>query len=380
MKIKVKTLTGAGTDYEVEPTDTVLSLKEKVAAEHGADVSAVRLAFSGRVLNNADTLEASRVKEGDTLIAVIPRSKPAAKPAPQVVRQPEPAPQPQPQPQPQAQPEPKPEPQPQPAVQPEPAAPAQPEQPQPSVKVEEPQDDAPIPAMSQPQPGVSQPVVSQPQHQELPIDEEQISKLVAMGFPRDECVRALRLAYNNPDRAVQFLLEGFPEAGDDDDDDGLEGGDGTEITSAQIFQRLTAEPQFQQLRAAVQANPMLLQPLMNQLKESNPLVYNVIMDNREQFSQWLSQSGAGGAAPSIPIPSGDGPAIPAPSAGAAQPMPRPQAPAGPRLELTAEDRSAIQQLVEMGFSESDSVNAYFACEKNLQLAANFLMENGGFGF
>ena len=32
------------------------------------------------------------------------------------------------------------------------------------------------------------------------------------------------------------------------------------------------------------------------------------------------------------------------------------------------------------FSIGVPVNAYFACDKNLQLAANFLMENGGFGF
>jgi len=62
MQVKVKTLTGAATEFAVEPTDTVLSLKEKVAAHHQADVNQVRLAFSGRVLNNADTLEASRVR------------------------------------------------------------------------------------------------------------------------------------------------------------------------------------------------------------------------------------------------------------------------------------------------------------------------------
>merc|ERR1719321_578339 len=32
-----------------------------------------------------------------------------------------------------------------------------------------------------------------------------------MGFPEDECRRALAAALNDPDRAVQYLMEGIPE-------------------------------------------------------------------------------------------------------------------------------------------------------------------------
>ena len=47
-----------------------------------------------------------------------------------------------------------------------------------------------------------------------------------------------------------------------------------------------------------------------------------------------------------------------------------------QVELSQEDDEAIQRLMALGFPRGVAIQAFLACDKNENLAANFLFDNG----
>lgn len=138
---------------------------------------------------------------------------------------------------------------------------------------------------------------------------EAVANLESMGFERAAIDAAMRAAFFNPDRAVEYLLNGIPESvqreqaapaapraaaaaaspaqgGNDDDAAGGpgEGGLGN-------LNWLRANPQFQQLRQVVQQQPQMLEPILQSLGAGNPQLAQLIGQNPEQFLQLLGEDG-----------------------------------------------------------------------------------------
>lgn len=62
--------------------------------------------------------------------------------------------------------------------------------------------------------------------------------------------------------------------------------------------------------------------------------------------------------------------------GARAPGQQQQPPPG-SIQVKPEEMEAIDRLASLGFAKARAAEAYFACDKNEEMAANFLFESGG---
>mmetsp|Transcript_26844 Transcript_26844/g.61906 ORF Transcript_26844/g.61906 Transcript_26844/m.61906 type:complete len:315 (-) Transcript_26844:43-987(-) len=165
---------------------------------------------------------------------------------------------------------------------------------------------------------------------------------------------ALRRTHPELQSAIQENLEGFVQMLRDEvvpstpqtpaGGEAAPGGAPNPAMLAQLLQRMPPEmrnsPEFLQFAAMVAQNPAMLQQLMR-----DPQI----------MQQAMAEAGVGGG-------EGGG------EADGDQRM---------SIPLTEADNEAIERLAAMGFDRNMAAQAYLACEKNEELAANFLMDGGG---
>merc|ERR1712203_11531 len=117
---------------------------------------------------------------------------------------------------------------------------------------------------------------------------------------------------------------------------------------------------FQQIRSVIQQNPGMLSTMLQQIGQSNPQLLQIISQNQEAFIRMINEGEAGeegeGGIPGLP---GEGPGDALDQPGV--------------IQVSPQDKEAIERLKALGFPEHLVVQAYFACEKNENLAANFLL-------
>jgi ubiquitin len=71
MQIFLKNLTGKTVSLEVEPSDTIESLKAKIQAKEGIHPNQQRLVFAGKYLENGYLISDFKIQEGSTIHLVI---------------------------------------------------------------------------------------------------------------------------------------------------------------------------------------------------------------------------------------------------------------------------------------------------------------------
>ncbi|KAI4107582.1 MAG: hypothetical protein L6R37_001542 [Teloschistes peruensis] len=400
MKLTFKDLKQTKFIIEAEPSETVGHVKEKIAKEKGWEASQQKLIYSGKILQDANTVESYNIEEKGFIVCMVSKPKAAPPAASSSAKAPStPAPQ----------------------TAQTPAPPAAPAQASSTTTTEAPATPTPAPTTSTTTESAN---YNDPSTLALGAQRDAaIQNMESMGFPRAEIDRAMRAAYFNPDRAVEYLLNGIPESiqqeqqasrappsgaqqaasaaspqpaqtntaapadtGSDTGDQpinlfeaaqraqagrggaggggsgrgreagaaaaglaGLGAGAGAAAGAggASNLDFLRNNPQFQQLRQIVQTQPQMLEPILQQVGAGNPQLAQMIQNHPDQFLQLLSEEAEGDA--------------PAP-------------PGAQEVFVTEEERDAIDRLCRLGFSRDMVIQAYFACDKNEELAANFLFD------
>lgn len=111
-------------------------------------------------------------------------------------------------------------------------------------------------------------------------------------YEREQVVQALRASFNNPDRAVEYLLTGIPaQLFEDPPEDPPEAQEQLQDQSQDPLAFLRLQPQFQQMRQVIQQNPQLLNNLLQQIGSTNPALLQLISQNQEAFVRMLNEPG-----------------------------------------------------------------------------------------
>jgi len=391
MKITVKTLQQKVFQIDADGSDTVVDLKQKIQETQGHAVETQKLIYSGKILPDSKTVESCEIKEKDFLVLMVSKPKPApstpvASSSAATSSSPAPAPAAASAPVAQT------------AATPvaAPSTPAAAPQP-PNAPLLAPAQAAPAAAQTERAFGDSNSFLSGEALQST------IQNMMEMGFEREQVMRALRASFNNPDRAVEYLFNGIPAhleaaaAGPQAQAPPAAGGN-VPVSGApaaapaqpapapnapqNLFQlaqqqqqhhggasgggaaggmppaldiaALQNNPQVQQLRELVAQNPALAQPLIQQLAAQNPQLAQLFAQNPEAILQLLG----GGEGFDF---GDDGEGLP---------------PGTHVINITEEEQAAIQRLEALGFPRQAVIEAYFACDKNEELAANYLFDGG----
>ncbi|XP_026572505.1 UV excision repair protein RAD23 homolog A isoform X2 [Pseudonaja textilis] len=343
--VTLKTLQQQTFKIRMEPDETVRVLKEKIEAEKGKEafpVSGQKLIYAGKILSDDVPIKEYKIDEKNFVVVMVTKNKTGSGGAP--VSSPTDA---------AATSEPTPSSGPM-------AATVSPLQASPPSEEKPPEESVTVSPLESTvgmgcEDDAASTLVTGSEYETM------LTEIMSMGYERERVVAALRASYNNPHRAVEYLLMGIPGSPEPErapiqesqpqDPPAPEGENPLEF--------LRDQPQFQNMRQVIQQNPALLPALLQQLGQENPQLLQQISQHQEQFIQMLNEPL--GEMADIADIEGEMGAI------------GEEAPQMNYIQVTPQEKEAIERLKALGFPESLVIQAYFACEKNENLAANFLL-------
>lgn len=236
--------------------------------------------------------------------------------------------------------------------------------------------------------------------------ETAIQYMLELGFPRADIEAAMRAAFNNPHRAVEYLLSEIPAsarsaasapvatelsasaqttsetqastsgATRDTDAEHHSSASGNMFDAAAAIGRegagatepATLDNELALLNEAITSHPELLEPLLHRLAETNPQIAQLIARDPEGFVQRLMENDFE-IEDAEDLEGGEAGDVEGADLG-------PDAPEGTvTLSLTELELNAITRLCELGFDRNLVIQVYLACDKNEEVAADILFRD-----
>ena len=183
---------------------------------------------------------------------------------------------------------------------------------------------------------------------------EQINALVDMGYEKEKVERAIKAANGSIDLAVEYLNEEqIPNQ--TEPNTGNANSNIPSSSNSNLPEELKKNASI--IKCLCMNNPEKLPSILTNLKEHSPQLFELIKQHEEDFKNLLVS----------PLSEEDIRNFQS----IQQELRRPP---GQTIRLTKEESDAVKRLQELGFSQADAVQAYFACDKNEEMAANFLFE------
>lgn len=322
MLVTLKTLQQQTFQIQIDPDETVKALKLKIEVEKGKDYAAdhQKLIYAGKILLDDNKLRTYNIDEKKFIVIMV--TKPKSPDNPQTSST---------------------------------SAPASAE----SASTESGDGkDKNVEEKPKPAPETEPERAAEPPVQSNELDfESTVQSIMDMGYNRQQVEQALRASFNNRERAVEYLITGIPE-------ELLQEQEAEESSDDDPLGFLRDQPQFQQMRAVIQQNPNLLNTVLQQIGQTNPALLQAISQHQQAFVRMLNEP------VSTPPTAAAAAAAVAPDEISAENQP-PQS--QNVIQISPQDKEAIERLKALGFPEHMVIQAYFACEKNENLAANFLL-------
>lgn len=152
------------------------------------------------------------------------------------------------------------------------------------------------------------------------------------------------------------------------------------MSEPQVASRLAelmTDPNFRQMQDVIQQTPQLLSSRIEELSTTNPDLYRFISENPDAFVNMLNHPPVRSSSRNLLPTSRDPASVVDDEQSSGQARDQRHSPATDQTFLVGvseQDKEAIERLKELGFSEYLAIQAYIACEKDEQLAANLLFQ------